>query len=408
MARRYVHPSRVAESALEREVGAKFSIAPGEVTAAHIRAYAELTAPKATRPGPDGPAAKLDKQPFAASWSAFLNAIRRDDDARAIIHKVMEESRPRNEMGTRIPSGGGFLVPQRLAKTVLAYMTRGVIKQHATQVPMDTLRVGIPTLENISQASGAQGLGGLAFYMAEETAGITPTSPSFSQVVLEARKAAALLQRVPNELLDDATAFTEVFLPQTIALGMEWFIDDMAIGTGTGVGEPQALVNAPGAVTVNRGTANEVLHLDIITCLKNLHPASKASATWLLSEDAFDFLLELYENPSGGSNAGIATAPGTLRFNSVTKTWELLGVPAVVTDHQGVIGARGDVMLVDLALYLWGQRDEMLIEISSKGDGFVVSASNIRIKQRIDGRFWPQSSYTLQNGKVVSPLVVLQ
>ena len=357
----------------------------------------------------DRPAAKLDGYPWASSWSTYLNAIRDPGDpgARAAIAKV-QEARPQNAFAERVPSEGGFLVPERLARTVLAYMTRGVIRQKATLVSMDSLRVGVPTLENTAESGGAQALGGLQFYMTEEGAGITPTAPAFGRVSLEARKAAAYLQNVPNELIDDATAFTEVFLPQTIAMGLEWFIDDLAIGSGTGVGEPQALLNAPAGVTVSRANASQVAHSDIVGMVKKLHPASKACATWLLSEDAFDYLLELYEIVGTAPAGQDIPPPGTLKYNSQSGTWELLGLPAVCTDHQPAIGTAGDVMLADLALYLWGQRDEMLVEVSSKGAGFVADASSIRVKQRVDGRFWPQSSYTLQNGKVVSPLVILQ
>ncbi len=49
----------------------------------------------------------------------------------------------------------------------------------------------------------------------------------------------------------------------------------------------------------------------------------------------------------------------------------------------------------------------MTVEVSSKGTGFPTDTSNIRVRYRWDARFWPQSTITLANGKVVSPLVVL-
>jgi HK97 family phage major capsid protein len=406
-------PRGRAETSLERKVADRFSIAPGEVTPADVRAYAELTAPKAPKAGRDGPrplAALLDGYEWARSWGSFLAAVRDGKDsqgARAAIGQV-QAARPWNAMGERVPSSGGFLIPESLRQQVLAYMTRAVVRPRAMLLPMTTYRLGLPVLDNPSQANGAQALGGMSFAITEEGAGITPTAPSFGRVALEARKMAGYLQNVPNELLSDSPAFTDDFLPRIIAMGLEWEEDDLFIGSGTGVGEPQALVNAPAAVTVGRGTANEVLHADIVAMAKALHPASKAWGTWLLSEDAFDYLLDLYENPSGGSNAGIVAPPGTLKFNSMTGTWELLGVRAAVTDHQPALGTPGDVMLCDLGLYAIGELGEMTVEISSKGDGFMTDTSNVRIRHRVDGRFWPQQSVTLQNGKIVSALVVLQ
>jgi HK97 family phage major capsid protein len=368
---------------------------------------------RVTRPATRAPGAALDHFPWAASWAGFLGAIRDDSDAqgaRAAIAKV-QASRPRNAMSERIPSSGGFLVPEKLRSQVLAYMTRATVRPQAMVVPMTTLRQGLPVADDPSQASSAQALGGMTFAMVEEGAGIVPSTPSFSKVVLDARKMAGLLKGVPNELLNgDSPAFVNDFLPRVIGMGLEWEEDDLFIGSGSGVGEPQALVNAPAAVTVTRSDPSgfQVSHLDIVTMLKNLHPASKACATWLLSEDAFDQLLELYEIIGTAPSGQDIPPPGTLKFNTMTGTWELLGVSAAITDHQPVIGSRGDVMLADLGLYAIGELGEMTVEISSTGEGFPADQSSVRVRHRVDGRFWPQQSYTLANGKVTSPLVILQ
>jgi len=206
-------------------------------------------------------------------------------------------------------------------------------------------------------------------------------------------------------LISDSPAFGD-FLARIIALGYEWELDDLFLNTGSGVGEPQALVNAPGAYALSRNTSSKVLHADIVGMLKALHPASKASATWLLSESAFDYLLELYELASTGAAADIAP-PQTLVFDPIGKCWRLLGLPVEVNDHQVAVGSVGDVMLCDLGLFLVGERQEMLVEVAPLGAGFINDTSGIRIKARIDGRFWPQSTFTTTTGQSVSPLVIL-
>jgi HK97 family phage major capsid protein len=348
----------------------------------------------------DAPGAALDHFPWGRSWSAFLGVVRDNgpagQGARAAI---------RAAMGERVPSEGGFLVPENLRAQILTYMTGGIVRPRCTLVPMDSLRVPIPLLDNPDQASGAQALGGLTFAMTEESTAIPASVPNFGRIALEARKAAAYLENVPNELLADATAFTEVFLPVTIARGLDWFIDDMAIWTGSGVGEPQALVNAPGQVTVTRNTSDTVLHADVVAMLKALHPASKTTASWLASEDVFDQLLELYELAGSSPTNTTIAPPNVLKFKG--GSWTLFGLEVLVNDHQPAVGTPGDLALCDLRLYLWGERAEMLVETSSKGAGFAADASNIRVKQRFDGRFWLQSPVTLANGKVTSPLVVL-
>jgi HK97 family phage major capsid protein len=366
---------------------------------------------------PDAPGAELDSQPWARSWGAFLRAVTSRDDAsaRTYIKRLMDRRAVlRNAFDERIPAEGGFLVPEFLRSQVLAYMTRAIVRPQAMVLPMTSLRMPVPLLDNPSQASGGQALGGLTFAATEEGAAIAGSTSGFGQVVLEARKLAALLAGVPNELVSDASGAFGDFLARVIAMGYAWYEDDLFIGTsGTGVGTPQGLVNAPCAVSITRNTENLVLFADIVAMFKALHPASKQAATmpgvqaatWLVSSSAFDQLLELYYNPSG---AEVVPPSGWFSAGDGDKVGaSIVGVPAMVTDHQPAVGSTGDVILADLAHYLIGDRMEMTVEQSELGPGFISDTSDFRIKARVDGRYWIQSASTTEAGQQVSPVVVL-
>lgn len=388
MARRYVNPNR-------QDAAAWAPALPPEVVAA-------LSKPPL--------AAELDGYSWARSWGAFLAAIKDKEDhsrARAEISRLMA-SRPRNDMGERVPSEGGFLVPERLRSQVLAYMETGIVMPRCTHVPMDSLRVPIPVLDNPDQSDGAQALGGLAFSITQEGEAIPATVPQFGRLVLEAWADKALLKSVPNELMADATSFTGDFLPRIVAQGLSWHIDDLVLYQGSGVGQPQALVNAPAAVNVTRDppTPYNVGHKDVVAMLKALHPASKTTATWLASEDVFDQLLELYEIVGTAPDGQDISPPSVLKFKG--GTWTLFGLPLIPNGHQPAAGTAGDLMLCDLGLLLLGDRGVMTAEVSQKGAGYVTDTASIRFRYRWDARFWPQQSITLANGKVTSPLVVLQ
>jgi HK97 family phage major capsid protein len=311
-------------------------------------------------------------------------------------------------MSERVPAEGGYLVPERLRSQVLNYMMPSIIRPRATLLTLDSARVPVPILDNPSQASSAQALGGLTFSFTEEGTAIPASVPNFGRIVLEAWPDKALMQGVPNELLSDSPAFTDYFLPQVIAKGLAWHIDDYALYQGTGTGQPQALVNAPGAVAVTRNPPSgfNIGHVDIVTMLKNLHPASKCTATWLASEDVFSQLLELYEITGSAPSGQDIPPPGTLKYNSDSGRWELLGLEIIPNDHQPAAGTAGDLVLCDLSLALLGERDAMTVEVAQQA-AFANDTSHIRIRYRWDFRFWLQSSITLTNGKVVSPLVVL-
>lgn len=410
-------PRGHAESSLERAVADRYSIAPGEVTPADIRAYAELTAPKAPKAGRDGPrlgAALLDGYEFAASWGAFLSAVRDPADKQG-VRKATQMVRNAG-MAERIPSEGGFLVPWGLQEKILALMTTAIVRPRATYIPVTGLRESVPFLDNADQSTAGQSLAGMKFSIVEEGAAFTPTNPQFGRTTLEVSKFGAYLQNVPNELISDSPAFTEVFLPTIIARGLAFFEDDLFIQSGNGVSQPEALLNASAALTVDRATSDAVVVADLVGMVKGCHPESLLTASWLVSKSANDQILDLYYGAAGQvwNGTELVTAqmpvapPQWYTPGDATSGPRILGLPAFVNDHQNAVGDTGDVILCDLGLYLVGDRGEMTVEVSSKGAGFASDASSIRIRHRVDGRFWPQSTYTTKTSQNVSALVVLR
>jgi HK97 family phage major capsid protein len=172
-------------------------------------------------------------------------------------------------------------------------------------------------------------------------------------------------------------------------------------------------MNAPCAVGIDRNTSNDVLFADIVAMFKALHPASKqaglspgeTSVAWLLSASAMDQLLELYYNAGGTTPI---SPSGWFTMGDGDKVGpSMMGLPAIVTDHQPAVGSTGDVVLADLRHYLIGDRLTMTVERSQESSGFITDISNFRIRSRVDGRYWIQSASTTEAGQSVSPVVVL-
>jgi HK97 family phage major capsid protein len=367
-----------------------------------------VPAPAGWRP----PGAVLDDQPWARSWATFLAAVNdpRDSSARTFIANAA--------MGERVGTEGGFLVPERLRAQVLSYMAAAVVRPQAMVLPMSSLRLPVPILDNPSQASSTQVLGGLTFSFTEEGAAITNSTPGFGRAVLEARKLAALMT-VPNEMADDAAGAFGDFLARVIAKGYAWVEDDYFTGTaGTGVGCPQSLINAPCAVSVTRNASSKVQLVDIAAMFKALHPAAKMSGftpgytnvRWLLSSSAMDQILELYLNAGGASVPTTVTpvAPSDwFQAGDGDRTGpSMLGLPVTVTDHQPAVGTAGDVILADLSQYLIGDRQVMTVE-RARQSLFASDESYFRVRALVDGRYWVQSASTTEAAQSVSPVVVL-
>jgi hypothetical protein len=365
---------------------------------------------------PDAPGAALDREPWARTWATYWRAVNdpHDASARQLIANVM--TRPANAVqafSERVPAEGGFLVPEILRSQVLSYMTPALVRPRATVYPMTSERLPVPYLDNSSQNSAAQALGGMTFALTQENAAITASIPTFGRTVLQAWKVGGYMV-APNELVDDAPAFGD-FLARVIAQGLTWYEDDLFIGnTANGVGRPQGLIYAPCAVSVTRTGGGPVL-ADLVTMFKGLHPASKqagltageTSVCWLLSASAMDSVLEIFYN-FGSATSGVTPPSEWFSMGDGNKVApSLLGLPCLVTDHQPASGTTGDVILADLRHYLIGDRMEMTVERSAKGAGFIDDQSNIRVITRLDGRYWIQSSVTTEAGQSVSPVVVL-
>jgi len=359
---------------------------------------------------PDAPGARLDTEPWAQSWPGFLAAVYGEDPApRQFI---------RNAWTERIPSEGGFLVPEQLRAQVMSFTTPAVVRPRAMVLPMGTLRMGVPLLDNPSQASGRQALGGLTFSFVADGDAIPTSTPGLGRAVLEARKLAALVG-IPNELESDAAGALGDFISRVVAIGYHWVEDDYFIG-GTGAGQPQGILSAPCAVTVARASnsAPYVTSADVAKMLAALHPASLAAGLtpgitdvgWLVSESLLASILQMYLVPGGSpATAGAPAAlPSWLSLGDGHQVGpSILGLPAFVTDHQPAAGSPGDLALVDLRNYLVGDRAELAIDRSAAGSGFVTDVTNYRFRARVDGRYWVPGPTTTEAAETVSPVVIL-
>lgn len=357
----------------------------------------------------DAPGARLDDQPWARTWPAYLAAVFGEDSAaRTVI---------RNAWTERVPSEGGFLVPEQLRAQVMSYITPAIVRPRAMVLPMGSLRLDVPVLDNPSQASGAQALGGLTFAFTENNALIPSSNPAFGRAVLQAQKLAALVA-VPDELASDAAGALGDFIARVVALGYAWKEDDVFIG-GTGTGQPQGLLSAACAVIVARAVAGTVSSADVAKMVSALHPAALAAGLtpgitdvgWLISDSLLASILQMYLLPAGATatSGAIAALPAWLNLGDGHEVGpSILGLPAFVTDHQPAAGTEGDLALVDLRNYLIGDRMEMTIDRSSAGTGFVTDITNYRIRARVDGRYWVQEQTTTEAGATVAPVVILK
>lgn len=380
-----------------------------------------------------GAGADIDDSPYAASLQKFLWATLKgeilaaqtgDDAAIGQLRAFkggLENALVRNAttLSERIPSEGGFLVPETLRSEVLALSLEDeIMKPRATVVPMDSLTVPFPSVDDTSHASSV--FGGVAAGWTAEGAALNATAPKFARVKLTANKLTAYTE-IPSELLQDSVTPMDVwfrtFFPQAIA-----FFRDLAYLTGDGVDQPEGIINAPGAVTVDPAVSNAISFIDIAKAYARMWPPSLKRSIWLCSQDVIEQLLMLALNVADGNTHGTTVAPpGWLTAMQMVDTpgggngdgvqYKLLGRPLFVTEKMPAIpasgtGIDGALTLVDPTYYLVGDRQAMQVATSSEYK-FQNDVVAYRITLREDGRFWLRSPLTPANGSsnTLSPLV---
>lgn len=363
---------------------------------------------KGQRYNPKAAGARLDKQ-FVDHAEFFQAAYHRRQSLPnaaelekkvAAYHKAISEIR--NAAGSTVPSDGGFLIPEILRSEILQLaLETAIARPHATVIPMDSLSVPIPAVDEISRVNSI--FGGIQFYWSAEGSAGIDTSAKFTQVMLTAKKLFGYAG-IPNELAADAPAFMAWFAAK-FPMGIGWF-EDLGFLGGDGTDKPLGVTNAPGRVNVTRNTANEILYTDITQMYSQMYPASIRNGRWIASIDAFPQLAQLSFTPAGGSTP----VPVMLwQMNAIGEpVASLLGRPIDFTEKVGPLGSVGDLMFVDWTEYLIGDRQAMSLE-SSADYLFGTDKTAFRIIERVDGQPWVKSPLTPHNNSShqLSPYVVL-
>jgi len=322
-------------------------------------------------------------------------------------------------MAERVGSEGGFLVPESLRSEILALsLEDGVMRPNATVIPMDSLRVPFPAIDDTSHTSSV--FGGVSAAWTAEGASLTATAPKFSRVLLEAAKLTAFTQ-IPNELLQDSVTAMDVWFRTFFPAAMSFFAD-LAFLTGDGVNQPEGVLECPGAVTVSANASGNVEFTDLAKMMARLWPPSLKRAMWVCSPDVLPYLFQL--------GAGVLTGTGPTTTAVAPPLWlgemqaidapggsdgsgfnyKLLGRPLRVTEKVPYPGSgtAGAISLIDPSYYLIGDRQAMQIAESSEYS-FANDTVSYRVIERMDGRGWMRTPLTPANGSsnTLSPFVLL-
>lgn len=321
---------------------------------------------------------------------------------RAELMRKLESVRQfQNSFGSEDPGAGGFLIPEIMRSELLELaIEQSIVRSRATVIPMSTLRVPIPTVDDTSHVSNL--FGGVTYYWAEESAAIPESQASFGRVVLDAKKLVGFF-KVPNELLADAPAFSSWF-DTRIPMGLAWF-EDVAFLTETGAGTPEGFIGSPAYITVARGGSNVITYPNLVNMYARMLPQSLGSCVWIAAHDTFPQLAQLQLSTANAS-PGIWVGGYAGRDASDAPPVTIFGRPVIFTEKVPKLGSVGDISLVDLSYYLVGDRQSVAVS-ASEHFAFQNDQTAYRIIERVDGRPWLQTPLTPHNNSAntLSPYV---
>lgn len=297
-----------------------------------------------------------------------------------------------------VGAAGAYLIPTDYQPEVQqARAEASFVRARARVIPMGSRIVQWPAVKHTGNSAGQSAFfGGVVVYYTAENTDINSSDPSFDFVELHARELAGYAE-VPNSTLRDSAVALDAFLsgPGSFGGALGWQ-EDYDVLRGNGVGRPLGILNSPAKVTVTRQTASHFTFTDAVTMRSKMLASSKP--VWIMSQS----VMPDYYALKGGNNENIIMA------NAAVGTPDtLLGLPILWTEKLPAMGTAGDALLVDLGLYLFGDRQAMVMDISRDAK-FRANQTAFRVTEAIDGQPWLKSPITLADATTqVSPFVVL-
>ncbi len=298
-----------------------------------------------------------------------------------------------SELRTDDGPSGGFMLPPQFRDTLLRLSPQDAIIRPRAQViepgsPPDG-PVTMPALDQTGSAPGNM-YGGVQVTWISEGAPKPRTDMKLREITLTPHEVAGTML-VTDKLLRNWQAANSLIEKQL--RGAMAQAEDFAFLQGNGVGKPLGILKAAATYKVPRAQANKISYLDLVAMLARCY----GSGIFVYSKSCLPQLMTL-QNPNGQYIWAASAIPG--------QPSTLLGMPAIESNRNPVIGSMGDVWMADLGQYL----------IKDGSGPFVAASEHVYFEQNktvikafwnVDGSPWLTGPITLENGYQTSPFVAL-
>jgi HK97 family phage major capsid protein len=296
---------------------------------------------------------------------------------------------------------GGFAVPPDFRTEIMKFIQgEDSLLSRTDQQVSQSNSLSLP----LDSTTPWQTSGGVIGGWFGEGQALTASKPSLGQLETKLNKLGALVP-LTEELMQDVPAMTR-WLNTKVPEKFNSLLNT-AIVAGTGVGQPQGLLNAACKVTqaaVSGQGASTVVFKNITQMWGRFYAALRPRAVWLINQDV-EQQLQTMVVPGGTPAYPAYLPPGGLSDKPYAT---LMGRPVLPFEACSALGTEGDIILTDLSQYLsvlkaGGMRSDVSIHLYFDSDH-----TAFRFVLRAGGQsYWP-AAVTRQNGSnTLSPIVTL-
>ena len=338
------------------------------------------------------------------------------------ITKALGIDRDDIELLTKAPTGqnistdseGNFLVPEPMADRIWSNLEGAPDSILPLTVKYQTAGTSMK-VRRIHESSRKSGTGkrfaGIDTAWMDEAEAFTETKFTTGKETLELHKLGAIIYFTEEQLEDegfDSEAFANQWIPEAIRFAVaEAFIN------GTGVGQPQGVLNSDALITVASGTraggvqasGTPILHWNLNQMYwRNIN---RSSANWYVHPNLAQ-LLEFIAFDDDTSNKVPVYLPANL---TSTPFATLYGRPVIPYEFMEDTLQRGDILFADWSGYgtlTKAGRTNGVKTARSIHVKFTQEEVALRFSFRIDGRMlWTSPKEDLNGATTRSPIVTL-
>ena len=352
----------------------------------------EASRPPLTDGGVRAPAMDLDRTGGFESLGDFLVTILTN---RAEPRLVAWQQRV---MSMGVGTAGGFLVPQQFAGMLAAIEpSEAVVRPRATVIPAGTPPDSAITMPVLNQSGAAGVHAGVTVTWIGEGVTKPVTEPAFLELTLTPHEVAAHVV-LTDKLIRNAPSAAVIV--EKLLRGAIIDAEDTAFIAGTGVGQPLGFLGHASSINVARFGPAGIVYADVVAMYSQILRGG-GPLVWIANPTTLPQL------------QAMASALGQLIWQPSARESEpsnLLGIPLLISERQPVLGANGDLMLVNLSYYLIKDGSPLTVadDAGLSGDNFKYNKTSIKAFWNVDGHPWLTTPLLLEDGVTqASPFVVL-